>query len=415
MLDLQQHMDVLLLHKQGFSIRDIARQSGLSRNSVRKILRGQASATFRAQERVSSLDPFKTYLEQRLKKFPSLNAVRLHAELLSQGYLGGVHQVRRFLASLRGEDLWRAKATVRFETPPGHQAQADWFEAGTFVTPATGESITYYGFLMVLGFSRKLFLTFTSTMKLPRLIACHQEAFRYYQGVPAEVLYDNMKQVRIAPGKLQPEFADFARHYGFSVRTHKPYRPRTKGKVERAVDYVRESFLTGRSFSDLADLNGQALHWCDHTANIRQHATTQAQPNDLYQRHEQAALQALPKHAWRFVREDIRQVSAESLVSWNGARYSVPPQHVGQRVSVCACEGQVTIRSLQAPDIIVAAHLQANAPGQTIAAPEHLQELWKVTAASAAKRHPSPPPWEMRFDSSNVAIVPLDTYAEIAS
>ena len=193
------------------------------------------------------------------------------------GYTGSVVTLRRFLHSLKPERERLRKLTVRFETPPGKQAQADWAYCGRFSHPS-GHIFPVYVFVMVLGFSRMLYIEFTSSMKLPALIACHLHAFDFFAGWPLEILYDNMKQVRLSPAELNPLFVDFAQHYGFAIKTHRIRRPRTKGKVERMVHYVKDAFLNGRTFTDLADLNAQAHSWLTHTANTRMHATTGQRP-----------------------------------------------------------------------------------------------------------------------------------------
>ena len=112
-------------------------------------------------------------------------------------------------------------------------------------------------------------------MRLESLIRCHQNAFAYFGGWPAKILYDNMRQVIVRPGLVNPRFRDFADHHGFEPKAHRPYRPRTKGKVERMVSYVKDNFLAGRSFDSLEALNTQGRNWLDTTArNVRIHATT---------------------------------------------------------------------------------------------------------------------------------------------
>src|SRR5262249_35406080 len=150
------------------------------------------------------------------------------------GYDGSVVILRRFLATLDDDRRRDRRLTVRFETPPGHQAQADWAYAGRLID-SEGRSRSVYIFTFVLSYSRMLFVRFTTSMNLAALIDCHQRAFDYLGGWPRTILYDNMKQVRLGPGRLNEAFLDCANHYGFTPKTHRPYRPRTKGKVERAV------------------------------------------------------------------------------------------------------------------------------------------------------------------------------------
>src|ERR1035441_10707511 len=113
-----------------------------------------------------------------------------------------------------------------------------------------------------------------------RLTGCHQNAFAFFGGWTKRILYDNMRQVVVGPNRTNARFLDFARHHGFESIRHRPYRPRTKGKVERTVGYVRTSFLNGRTFTGLDDLNAQGRHWLGSVAHVRVHGTTQGRPGD---------------------------------------------------------------------------------------------------------------------------------------
>lgn len=223
MINRGQYMEVKALHAEGVSIKNIARMTGLSRNTVRRVLRGEHPLKLRAGARESKLDAFKPYVRDRFEQY-GLSAVRLHAEIAAMGYAGSAQTVRRYLAELRGPARRQASTTLRYETPPGKQAQADWTECGRFEWH--DRRITVYAFVMVLSYSRMRFVHFTASMRMAELIAAHQAAFDYFGGWPREILYDNMKQVRIGPGRLNETFADFANHHGFTIKTHRPYRPR---------------------------------------------------------------------------------------------------------------------------------------------------------------------------------------------
>ncbi len=372
MLTVEEWMDVQRLFKQGYSARAIARLTGYSRNTVAKLLDQAAPAPFQKPPRASQLDPFKPYLLQRFQECP-LSAVRLLEEVRPMGYTGSLCVLRRFLAGLRTQHQAQAKATVRFETPPGQQAQADWAYAGK-LADAAGQLRQVYIFTFVLGYSRMLFVRFTTSMSLATLIDCHQQAFAYLGGWPRVILYDNMKQVKLGPGRWNEAFLDFARHYGFTPKTHRPYRPRTKGKVERMVDYVKDNFLLGRTFADLDDLNGLGRAWLDQTANVRIHGTTQQRPVDLWPQEGLTPSGSMTEY--RFLDPVRRSVSMEALVHYQGSRYSVPPAYAGQSVEVAACGGQIVIRTA---DTVIAEHRQAAQLGQCVVAREHLAELWKIT------------------------------------
>lgn len=218
MLKLEEWMDIKSMHRQGQPIRAIARATGLSRNTVRRAVRQAAPQAFAQRPRPSRLDQYRDYARGRYAEC-GLSAVRLLAEIRAMGFAGSVWTLRRFLAGLRAEHRRQQRLTVRFETPPGHQAQADWASCGRVRGP-DGGLVPVYAFVIVLGYSRMLYVEFTTSMRLPVLLGCHLEAFRFFGGWPREILYDNMRQVRGDPGRLNPRMLDFARHYGFAVRTH---------------------------------------------------------------------------------------------------------------------------------------------------------------------------------------------------
>jgi transposase len=428
MIKVDQLMEINDLHRQGHSIRDIARISGHSRNTVRKVLRAEHDPKFHTPQRSSKLDPYKDYIKQRYeqhrlsavrlidearsmgyKRYEQhrLSAVRLIDEARSMGYTGSIATLRRYLRTLRGEQHRRSRLTVRFETPPGRQAQADWAYCGKF-PDQDAKPVPVYLFLMVLSYSRRMFLRFTTSMKMPQLIECHQQAFAYFGGVPATVLYDNMKQVRIGAGKLNEQLVDFANHYGFTPKTHRAYRPRTKGKVERPVDYVKDNFLAGREFDGLDDLNARGLHWLDHTANVRIHGTTKQRPIDLFEQEKPTLTPIEQVPPYRFIDPVRRVVSYESMVQFHGSRYSVPPQYAGQKVEVTAEGGQILVR---VGDTIIAEHRQAQRPGQCVVEKQHMAELWRLTQQQVHLPDEAPR-WHVRFDQ-HVQTTPLATFEEV--
>src|SRR5215204_4262144 len=306
MLKLEAWMDIKDLHRQGHSIRTIAELTGLARNTVRRVLREQTPQPAKRRGRTSQLDPFKPYLERRYTEC-ALGGVRLREEIKAMGYEGGIDVVRRFIHSLAPHARSQAKMTVRFETPPGEQAQADWASCG-HETDETGRRRAVYAFVMVLSYSRMLYVEFTHSMVLTELIRCHQRAFSFFGGWPRSILYDNMKQVRLSQSEWNPLFLDFINHYGITPRTHRVRRPRTKGKVERMVHYLKDNFLNGREFDDMSDLRAQGQHWLDHTANTRVHQTTGRRPCDLLVEEKLNALSSIP--AYRIAAVSERKVDA---------------------------------------------------------------------------------------------------------
>jgi transposase len=415
LLSLEEWMDVKLLVKQGLSQREIARRTGLSRNTVARLVDQKHPAHYSRPARGSQLDPFKSYLLRRLEEAP-LSAVRLREEIGPMGFSGSVDVVRRFLSAHRQEAKALARATVRFETPPGKQAQVDWAHVGS-VPDAAGVPVKVYAFTMVLGFSRMLYVEFTTSMELPVLLACHQHAFAFFGGWTEEVLYDNMAQVKLPhSADWHPLFLDFAQHYGFLPRTCRVRRPRTKGKVERAISYLQDSFLLGRTFADLPDLQARGLHWLQHTANVRVHATTQRRPGDLFSEEKLTALAtAVP---YRLGARRLGKVSAEGYVHLAGSRYSVAPEHVGKEVLIEVVGPDDQRVRVRCGDLVLAEHRRAERPGLCIAAPEHVAAFWQLCmppdVAAPEAKEPAPPAAPRRQAAPEVATTSLAIYAALA-
>jgi transposase len=410
MLRMEAWMDLQVLAKKGWSVRAMARHTGTSRATVTKLLAlgaGEVGQRHYAP-RGSQLDPYKPYLADRYQQ-TGLSAVRLYGEIQAQGYTGGVDVVRRYVRTLVPQRQALRTATVRYETAPGEQGQADWAYCGR-LPDGQGGVIPVYAFLVELGFSRLLYVELTTNMRLETLIGCHERAFAALGGCPRTMLYDNMKQVRLAPGTLNPLFVDFAGHMGFAIRTHRVRRPRTKGKIERMVDYLKDGFLRGRTFADLADCQAQLTHWLAQVANVRVQATTQRRPVDLWVVEQPHLLAVTGVPAYHLATRAVRKVSSECWVHFQGVRYSMPPTHVGQSVLVelHSAHGRVLIRADQ---VIVADHPLATTRGATVSDPAHLAALWQVTLAQST---PPPTPWQ-RNDSEAVETRPLALYEALVS
>jgi transposase len=407
LINLEEWMDIKQLHRDGNSVRAIARLTGHTRRTVSKVLQEQLPKPFNAPERQSCLDEFKAYVKDRHDDF-DLSAVRLLEEIRPMGYTGSLRTLRRHVQQMEIAVKSAARATVRFETPPGQQAQVDWAECGSFVD-SQGVEIPLYAFVCVLGFSRTLFVCFTSSMDLPVLLRCHMRAFAYFGGIPKSILYDNMAQVRLPHSRqLHPHLVDFANHYGFAVKTHRVRRPRTKGKCERMVFYIKDNFLNGRTFVDHADVEAQAMVWLDTVANARVHETTNESPAVLMVQEKEHLTPLGSVAPYRICERAERKVDAEGFVAFDRSRYSVDPEHVGKSVSVEAFGDSIVVRSR---DLIVSEHKRSGSPGGCIVKKEHLERMWKVT--TALRPALGVPHWEQVWTGA-VAVTDLRVYEEAA-
>jgi transposase len=403
MLGWEEWMEVKDLKRQGHSIKEICRRTSYSRNTVRKVLREAGPVRRARKKRFSKLDEYKAYLKDRYER-TGLSAVRLTEEIRAMGFTGSVDIVRRYLNELDAH-RFPEKATVRFETPPGEQSQVDWAYIGRFMDDK-GRLRKVYAFVMVLSFSRMLYVEFTLSMRIEELIRCHQNAFEYFGGWTHTILYDNMSQVRLPSGKLNPLMADFLSHHGIALKTCQPYRARTKGKVERVIRYLRGNFLKGREFANLADLLLQGTHWQEEVANKRIHATTKQRPIDLFREEKLVPISSAPTY---IVSQRLeRRVSADGFVHVSGSRYSVPPMTVGKKVIVEQGEQRIVVRH---GEVIVAEHDRARRSGECVADPKHVAEMWKLSL----RRQEVPPRPAERLLFQAVEARPLAVYEEVFS
>jgi|MudIll2142460700_1097286.scaffolds.fasta_scaffold06570_3 transposase len=332
MLSVEKRFMIKDLHRKGWSISAIARQTGNDRKTIRKILGEPLIRERQRRARRHKLDAFVAYLERRMAE-GVFNAPKLLREIRLLGYQGGITQLRMFLQPFRQPKS--AGVTVRFETEPGEQAQVDWAHFGFIVHE--GRRRPLYAFLMTLGWSRAMYVEFTVSGDEGWFLRCHLHAFHYFGGVPEEVLHDNLKTAvlsREADGTIhwQPRYLDFAHYYGFTPRACQPYRAQTKGKVERGIRYLRTSFWPGLRYTTLADLNQQVWLWLDTVANVRLHGTTGELPFARLALEGLRPILGRPDYDTSIL--TYRHPSRDCLVSYQGNDYSVPATYARQPLLV---------------------------------------------------------------------------------
>ena len=281
------------------------------------------------------LDSFKPYIREILEKNPYTNGVLLFERLKARSYSGQISILRDTMAKIRKQLV--TTAIRRFETKPGLQAQVDWKEFGR--QTVDGKEQKLYAFMMVLGYSRKVFVHFTTSMKMEAFLACHSLAFQYFGGVPKEILYDNMKTAFVydaGKGTFQAnrKLKALAVHHGFIPRRCRIRRPQTKGKVERAIGYLTSNFwprLAGLPLS-LDGLNEAKRAWLNRIDEkiISDLGESRA---ERFKR-ERTSLTPLPAAA--FDAREVRDlmVSREAAIQFETNRYSVPPRTIGETVTL---------------------------------------------------------------------------------
>ena len=292
--------------ERGVSKAALARRFGVSRRTIHEWVetgqldRDLSSGGARYAPRPAmphKLAPYTGIIEARLEEFPGLSATRLFDEVRAAGYPGGYSRVRDYVRAVRPREP--VEAVVRFETPAGRQGQVDF---ATFTLPWGRR----HALVVVLSHSRLLWLCFYRRQTMAVLTDGLERAFARFGGVPKELLFDQMRAVvlsdqRVGGGELvlNAEFLRVAAHWGFHPRACRPYRAQTKGKVERPIRYIRDSFFYGRAFANDEDLNKQASRWLEGTANVRRHGTTGERPVDRFERDEREVLRPVANRPYR--------------------------------------------------------------------------------------------------------------------
>ncbi len=352
--ELEHHL--VAMHGEGWSIRALARNFSISRNTVRRILRKYDDQRDHGHEivrkkqkkiiiRASQLDPFEDQIKAILKEFPNITGQRVFEKLKDSGYLGGISILRERLRILR--PLPKKTPVVRFETEPGLQGQMDW-SPYTINFTRTGKALVNC-FSYILGFSRRQYIDFTPRRDFYTLIRRHQDTFNHFGGVPHQCLYDSEKTVvlRWEAGQpvFNPAYSAFITHYHCRPIACQRGRPKTKGKVERPFQYVENNLLGGRKFRDLDDLKACAVWWLRNTSDPHIHNTTGRPPLELFLEQELDALRPLPRHPYDSAEVFLRVCNIDGYIEFETNRYPVPYEYVADILTLKATEHEIMIYS----------------------------------------------------------------------
>ena len=356
-------------------LRKIARHMRIGRRTIAKYLDAPAAKAAR-RDRASKLDPFKPAIADLLRQDPDANAPVIAQRLKPLGYDGGFTIIKDYLRILRKNSVAR-RAYVRVEPAPGERFDVDWGHFGALVY--NGATRKLYAFCLVESYSRKMYLEFTHSQTFETFARCHIHAFQFFSGTAREIWFDNLATaVAEHEGNLvrfNPRFLAFARECSFVPRACHVRAAWEKGKVERAIGYVRQNFWPLRSFTDLADVNAQARQWLKEVANPRRHRETGEAPDERFQPESLRPLPAmLPDYrdvAEALVHKDLR-------LSFDGNRYCVPARYVGHKLTVKADASSVTIYDQQE----IVSYPRSWQRGQTFGAERFEKELHAQMAAA---------------------------------
>ena len=365
-----------LYHAEGWKIGSIAQQLALHPSTVKNALDREGTIKSVAV-RPRMIDPFKPFLIEQLENFPTLTASNLFNMVVARGYGGKISQFRDIIRELRPRKKQK-EAFLRLTRIMGEEAQVDWAHFSKI--DFDGFQRPLVAFVMTLSYSRAIFIRFFVSQGMSCFLRGHEYAFNWFQGVPRNCLYDNLKSVvleRVGSAiKFNPQFMDYATSRRFNPRVAAPARGNEKGRVERSIQYIRSNFFAGRSFKDIEDLNQQALQWCETVSLSRQWQEDQSQSVGDALIKERALLLALSGDDYPC--EDRKEVSVRKTpyITFDLNEYSVPFRYVQSVVTVFASENLITVMSGTEE---IARHQRRYTKGKCYEILEHIQELkdWK--------------------------------------
>ncbi|MBP7621617.1 MAG: IS21 family transposase [Gemmatimonadales bacterium] len=369
-------------HAEKWRPNTIAHQLHVHHTTVQRVLAQAGMPVSSIVSRPSAIDAYVSFIADTLKQFPTLTAARLYGMVCERGYRGSPDHFRHRVALLRPRRV--TEAYLRLRTLPGEQGQVDWAHCGHLQIGRARRPLM--AFVMVLSYSRRIYLRFFLDARMASFLAGHTGAFAALHGCPRILLYDNLKSAVLERNgdaiRFNPTLLAFAGHHRFEPRPVAVARGNEKGRVERAIRYVRGAFLAARSFTDLADLNAQAAAWCEGPATQRPWPQGPGVSVAQAFEHERALLLALPADAFACHERTAVSIGKTPYARFDLNDYSVPHTHVRRTLTVLADTERVRIAD---GATVVASHPRSYDRGEQIEDPAHIEHL--VEHKRGARQH----------------------------
>jgi transposase len=369
------------LGRQHLTVAQTARSLALHPRTVAK---WAAVEQFRARAgvpRASKLDPFKGQIVRWLDAHP-YSTQQIFQRLREAGYEAGISILKDYVHRIRPR---HQTAFLKLDFAVGECAQVDWGEWGTIAVGSTRRRLSF--FLMVLCYSRLMYLEFTVSQQMEFFLACHENAFAAFGGVPRRLMIDNLKSavlqrlVGIAP-VFNPKYLDFSRHWGFEISPCNVRAGNEKGRVENGVGFVKKNLLAGLELPDFAALQPAATMWLDTLANVRIHRETHQRPIDRFE-DERAYLLPLNPAGFDLARVCLVRATKQFRVPLDSNHYTVPSHYAGQRLTLKAYADRVCIYER---DQLLARHLRSMDRHQHIEDPDHEKQLLAQRTSAREQR-----------------------------
>lgn len=371
MIDYETYSRIKHLHLQkGLTAMQISRELALDERTVKLWIAAKQFSPRKSVIRPSLLDPFKDTVVKMIESY-QYTAQQVYQRIQEEGYTGGYTVVKKFVRKIRPT---RKKAFLTLAFAPGECAQVDWGSYGSVRVGETTRRLSF--FVMVLCYSRQLYVEFTVSQTMEHFLACHQNAFAAFGGVPARIMVDNLKSAVLKHGVgeapvFNPRYLDFAKYYGFGISACGVAKGNEKGRVENGVGYVKKNFLAGAELPDFAALGPAARIWLDTIANVRIHGETRQKPVDMLLG-ELPHLQRLPLHSYDVGNVTAVRASSQFRVALDSNRYSVPARYAGQPLTMKAYPDRLCFYH---EEKLIARHSRSFERNRDFEDPDHPREL----------------------------------------
>jgi len=356
--------------RERLTIAQIARVLDVHAQTVAKWVKRSQFRARQSAPRTSRLDPFKAQIVRLLETHP-YSAQQIFQRLREEGFEGGFTILKDYVRKVRPV---RREAFLKLSFAPAECAQVDWGEYGSIGVGSTRRRLSF--FIMVLCYSRLMYVEFTVSQTMEHFLAAHEHAFAAFHGIPARLMIDNLKSAVLqrvvgeAP-VFNPRYLDFSRHWGFEITPCNVRAGNEKGRVENGVGYVKKNFLNGLDFLDFSAVNPAAQVWLDTIANVRIHRETHQRPVDLF-KEEEPRLRPLNPMRYDIARIEDQRASKQFRVTLDTNRYSVPAEYASQRVTLKATPDWVCVYH---QDKLIARHVRSYDRRKDLEDPDHPKAL----------------------------------------